>query len=160
MDILLLVILAVGFVGGLFSGAVKQVISLTAFLIGFAVACLYCQTLAELLSGMLPMAPLSEVVAFVLLWVVVPVVVRVVGSLLTSALNIMPVLGLLNRLLGGILGMAKYALVLGAVVWLFSSADLIGEETMRQSRLAGPLKAVPEYVYNVLKSPSQSCPRS
>ena len=40
MDILLLIILAVGFISGLFSGAIKQVISLAAFLIGFVVACL------------------------------------------------------------------------------------------------------------------------
>lgn len=156
MDILLLILLAVGFVSGLFSGAVKQVISLAAFLIGFGIACLFYQDLADVLTGFLSMATLCKVVSFVTLWVVVPIVVKVIASLLTSALNVMPVLGLLNRLLGGILGVAKYALVLGAIVWLFASANLIKEETMQQSRLARPLKSFPEFVYNALTSSSSA----
>ncbi len=148
MDILLLIILAVGFISGLFSGAVKQVISLTAFLIGFVVACLYYQRLADVMTDFLSMAALCKVVAFVLLWVVVPIAVKVIASLLTSVLNFVPVLGLLNRLLGGLLGMVKYSLVLGALIWLFASTNLIKEETMQKSKLAGPLKALPELLYN------------
>lgn len=148
MDILLLIILAVGFISGLFSGAVKQVISLTAFLIGFVVACLYYQRLADAMTDFLSMAALCKVVAFVLLWVVVPIAVKVIASLLTSVLNFVPVLGLLNRLLGGLLGMVKYSLVLGALIWLFASTNLIKEETMQKSKLAGPLKALPELLYN------------
>lgn len=148
MDILLLIILAVGFISGLFSGAIKQVISLTAFLIGFLVACLYYQRLANVMTDFLSMAALCKVVAFVLLWVVVPIAVKVIASLLTSVLNFVPVLGLLNRLLGGLLGMVKYSLVLGALIWLFASTNLIKEETMQKSKLAGPLKALPELLYN------------
>lgn len=148
MDILLLIILAVGFISGLFSGAIKQVISLAAFLIGFVVACLYYQRLADVMTDFLSMAALCKVVAFVLLWVVVPIAVKVIASLLTSVLNFVPVLGLLNRLLGGLLGMVKYSLVLGALIWLFASTNLIKEETMQKSKLAGPLKALPELLYN------------
>lgn len=148
MDILLLIILAVGFISGLFSGAVKQVISLAAFLIGFVVACLYYQRLADVMTDFLSMAALCKVVAFVLLWVVVPIAVKVIASLLTSVLNFVPVLGLLNRLLGGLLGMVKYSLVLGALIWLFASTNLIKEETMQKSKLARPLKALPELLYN------------
>ncbi len=148
MDILLLIILAVGFISGLFSGAIKQVISLAAFLIGFVVACLYYQRLADVMTDFLSMAALCKVVAFVLLWVVVPIAVKVIASLLTSVLNFVPVLGLLNRLLGGLLGMVKYSLVLGALIWLFASTNLIKEETMQKSKLAGPIKALPELLYN------------
>ena len=142
MDILLLIILAVGFISGLFSGAIKQVISLA------AVACLYYQRLADVMTDFLSMAALCKVVAFVLLWVVVPIAVKVIASLLTSVLNFVPVLGLLNRLLGGLLGMVKYSLVLGALIWLFASTNLIKEETMQKSKLAGPIKALPELLYN------------
>ena len=97
-----------------------------------------------------------QVVAFLLLWVTVPIVARLVSALLTSMLDKIFVMGLLNRLLGGILCMAKYALVLGAFIWLFSAANLLKEETMEESRLCKPLKAVPEFVFNLLKaSPSQ-----
>ena len=154
-DILLLVLLGVGFVTGLFSGAVKQFISLVAFVAGFVVACLYYRQLAEVMGSVLPMPTFCQVVAFVLLWVVVPIVARLAGALLTSLMDGLFVMGALNRLLGGILGVAKYALVLGALIWLFSSMNLIKEDTMQQSRLCRPLKALPEYIYNnVLRSPS------
>ena len=155
IDILLLVLLGVGFVSGLISGAVKQVISLAAFVIGFVIACLYYQQLGELLGRAVPMPTFCRVVAFLLLWVIVPIVARLIASLLTSVLNNLPALGLLNRLLGGIFGVAKYALVLGALIWFFSSINLLKEETMQESKLCKPLKAVPEYLYNLKNSPAQ-----
>ena len=83
-----------------------------------------------------------------MLWVIVPIVAKLVSYLLTSLLDKLFVMGLLNRLLGGILGLAKYALVLGALIWLFSATSLIREETMQESKLCKPLKAVPEYIMN------------
>jgi len=152
VDILLLIILAVGFVTGLVSGAVKQVISLAAFMGGFVIACLYYQQLGDILSSTVPMPTLCRVVAFLLLWVIVPIIARLVSAMLTSVLDGLIALGLLNRLLGGILGIAKYALVLGTLIWLFSSINLLKEETMQESKLCKPLKAVPEYIIKSLTS--------
>lgn len=156
MDILLLILLAVGFISGLFSGAVKQVVSLVAFVAGFILACLYYQELGDVLEGFLNYPTFCKVAAFVLLCVVVPIVASLIASLITKMLNFIPVLGTLNRLLGGLLCMAKYALVLGAFIWFFSSADLIKKETMQKSVLCGPLKAIPEFVYKSLTAHTRS----
>ena len=150
MDILLLILLGVGFISGLFSGAVKQVISLVAFVAGFVIACLYYQELADVLTRFLNFPTFCKVLAFVLLLVIVPIVANLIASLLTSVLNWMPVIGLLNRVLGGILCMVKYALILGTFIWFFSSINLLKEETMQKSKLCKPLKALPEFVYNTL----------
>lgn len=147
----MLVLLAVGFVLGLISGAVKQIVSLAAFVVGFVVASLYSQELSNVLADALPMPDVCRVAAFVLLWVIVILVARLAGALLTSLLDKLFAIGLLNRLLGGILGMAKFALVLGAFIWLFSTTNLISRETMQTSQLCRPLKAMPEYVYNVIR---------
>ena len=157
MDILLLILLSVGFVSGLFSGAVKQLISLAALILGFVVASLYYQQLGEVMGNVVQLPAFCQVVAFLLLWVTVPIVARLVSALLTSMLDKIFVMGLLNRLLGGIFCLAKYAIVLGAFIWLFHTANLIKEETMQASRLCRPLKAVPEFVYNTLKAPSRPC---
>ena len=155
VDILLLVLLGVGFVTGLISGAVKQLISFAAFVIGFVIACLYYQRFGEILSDFhVTMPAFCKVLAFILLWVIVPIVAELVSKLLTSLLDKLCVMGMLNRLLGGILGLAKYALVLGALIWFFSSTNMIKGETMQESKLCRPLKAVPEYVYNILKKTS------
>ena len=158
MDILLLILLAVGFISGLFSGAVKQVISLVAFVAGFLLACIYYQTLGDILTSVLNFPTFCKTVAFVLLWVIVPIVASLIASLITSMLNILPVVGMLNRLLGGLLCLAKYALILGALIWLFSSAKLLKEETMQQSKLCLPLKVLPELVYNALATSRRDNP--
>ena len=157
MDILLLILLAVGFISGLFSGAVKQIISLAAFVLGFVIACLFYQSLADILTGFLNFPSICKVVSFLLLWFIVPIIVNLVGSLVSSLMNHLPVIGLLNRLLGGVLCMAKYALVLGTLIWFFSSTNLLKEETMQKSKLCRPLKALPEFVYNTLNAHSQPC---
>ena len=157
MDILLLILLAVGFVSGLFSGAVKQLISLVAFVAGFVIACLFYQPLADILTGFLNFPTFCKVVSFLLLWFIVPILVNLIGSLVSSLMNHLPIIGLLNRLLGGVLCMAKYALVLGTLIWFFSSTNLLKEETMQKSKLCRPLKALPEFVYNTLNAPSQPC---
>ena len=152
LDILLLILLGVGFVGGLVSGAVRQVISLVAFVLGFVVACLYYGELSAALTQYVSVPGLCDVLAFAMLWIAVPVVAGVVASLLTSVLNKLPAIGMLNRLLGGLLGLLKYALVLGALIMLFSQMGLLREETLQASRLARPLGAVPEFIYNTLKN--------
>lgn len=157
MDILLLILLAVGFISGLFSGAIKQLISLVAFVAGFVLACLFYQPLADILTGFLIFPTFCKVVSFLLLWFIVPIIVNLIGSFISSLMNHLPVLGFLNRLLGGVLCMAKYALVLGTLIWFFSSINMIKEETMQESKLCRPLKALPEFVYNTLKAPSQPC---
>ena len=84
-----------------------------------------------------------------------PVAAKLIASMLTSLLDKLILTGLLNRLLGGLFGVVKYALVLGAFIWLFSSMNLIKEEMMQESRLAGPLKAFPEFIYNNVFSHSE-----
>lgn len=157
MDILLLILLAVGFVSGLFTGAVKQFVSLVALVLGFVIASLYYQQLGDVLGSVVQIPMFCQVVAFLLLWAAIPIVAQLVSALLTSMLDKFFVMGLLNRLLGGIFCLAKYAIVLGAFIWLFSTANLIKEETMQTSHLCRPLKALPEFVYNTLKAPSRPC---
>lgn len=152
MDILLLVLLAVGFVSGLISGAVKQIISLAAFVVGFVAACFFCQELGNVLAGMVPMPDVCRVVAFAMIWIIVILLARLVAALLTSLLDKVLAMGLLNRLLGGILCTAKFALVLGAFIWLFAAMNLLSEETMQTSQLCRPLKVLPEYIYNVIRN--------
>lgn len=157
LDILLLILLAVGLITGIISGALKQLISLAALVIGFIIACLFYERLGGVLSSIVSLPSICKVSAFLMLWIIVPIISGLVGSLLTSLLDKLFAVGLFNRFLGGIFGVAKYALVLGALIWFFSSINMIKEETMQESKLCHPLKAVPEYVYNLLKaSPNPS----
>lgn len=154
LDIILLVLLGVGFVCGYVIGAVKQAIILVAFVIGFIVACLFYHQLGEVLDTFLSIPSLSQIFAFVILWCIVLIIAKIVASLLSTVLNSLPAIGFLNHMLGGILGVANSALVLGAFIWLFLSLDIIKEEMVQRSQLRSDLKAFPEYVYNKLKGSS------
>ena len=159
MDILLLILLGVGLVRGLFSGAVRQVVSLAAFVVGYVVACLYYERLGDILTGFLSHPELSRVLAFALLWIAVPVVAKLIASLLTSLLDGLLAAGVLNRVLGGLFGLAKYAFVLGTLIWFFARIGLLREKTLQESRLCLPLKAFPELVYdNVSHNVSAKAP--
>ena len=150
MDILFCIILLVGLVMGIKSGAVGQFVSFTAFLLGLVVACRYYDPLSDVLSTMVSAPALCKVVAFILLWVAIPILAKLVGASVTSLLDKLWSLGLVNRAIGGLLGLLKYALVLGSVIWLFSVVGVLSKEAMQKSRLAGPLKTVPELVYKMI----------
>ena len=150
MDLLLLIILAVGLVMGIKTGAVRQLLSLAAFFAGLIVASLYCESLAAVMGTWIPYPTFCKVVAFLLLWMALPVVAELLGDAFTALLDVLVLPGLANRLAGGVLGLAKYALVLGSLIWLASSMHIISDRTMQESRLCLPLKALPETIYNAL----------
>lgn len=155
MDIILIILLTVGFICGCIVGAVKQFILLVAFITGFIVASLFYEQFGEVLDVFLSMPSLSKVFAFVILWCIVLIIAKIVSSLLSSVLNSLPAIGFLNHLLGGILGVANTAILLGAFIWLFLSLDLMKEETVQKSQLCLDLKAFPEFVYNTLNGSSK-----
>lgn len=150
MDIILGILLAIGFLLGVKSGAVAQFVSLVSFLLGLFVACLYYKPLAVVMCCVLPVPGLCQVVAFLLLWIVIPLVAKYAVELLTSLFDKLIVVGLLNRFLGGLFGLLKFGLLLGAVLWLATKTGMVEAETVCQSRIGAILVTVPRSVCHIL----------
>ena len=147
MDILLLILLAVGFISGLFSGAVKQVISLVAFVAGFLLACIYYQTLGDILTSVLNFPTFCKTVAFVLLWVIVPIVLGFAANIATKALKGLK-LGLPNSLLGALVSVVKYVILISCVLNVMSALHILDEEKTRDSRLFEPTKGLLSMIFS------------
>lgn len=151
IDWILLILLLVGALKGWHQGAIRQVVSLLAFFVGLIVAKACYMALGDTLSPHLNNnTTLANTLAFILIWIIVPVALGLIGELLSKVLGKLLVLGTANRLLGAGVGILKYVVILGAFVWVFATTGILSKQTMDSSRLCKPMKAVPEAIYSML----------
>ena len=139
IDIIILAVLAIGLIRGFMRGLVRQLASLVGLVAGLLIARALYEGVGDYLSVQMGTSVgLSQVIAFFLIWIAVPLVLSVVAFLLTKALQIIQ-LGFINRLLGAALGILKYALVLSLLLQLMAYIDpkseMIPKETKSQSKL-------------------------
>ena len=110
LDIILLVLIGTGAVLGFAKGFLRQLAGLLGLIVGLLAAkALYATVADEVFSQVTDDAGLARGLAFVAIWLLVPLLFLLVASLLTRAMEAVS-LGWLNRLLGAALGAAKYAL--------------------------------------------------
>jgi membrane protein required for colicin V production len=96
--------------------------------------------------------------AFVITFFAIILIVNLLARLLTKMAKF-ALLGWLNRLAGGIFGVVKVAVILGALLVFFdrvnTSAGLVKDENMEQSVLYEPIKQIGALVFShVLKKPT------
>lgn len=85
------------------------------------------------------------IVSFAITFLVVAIVVVLAGKIIDKLINIVA-LGLLNRLLGGIFGLLKAAIVLSVILYFFNGIDsnssIIKPEIKENSRLYEPIRSI------------------
>ncbi len=114
VDYLLLILILLFALKGIFTGLVREVLSLAGFVSGILLAYGFYPLLArELIRYMQGFEYLSEAVAFFLIFLVVVVIFKILASFITGLLMIVR-LSWLNRLLGGVAGVVK-----GGILSLF-----------------------------------------
>ena len=149
LDIVILVVMAIGLVRGLMSGFFRQVVSMTGFLVGLVVACLLYTFLADWLAPYIGGdSSVSKVVAFVLIWVCVPLALTFVAYLLTKMVECVQ-LGGLNRLAGGLIAMLKYVLIFSCIISAVDRARLVPDKLKNDSYLYAPVKGMSEWLIDL-----------
>ena len=147
-DIIIITLLGIGFVRGLLSGFIRQVLSVAGFLAGLLVAYLLHQAVGDWITTTCGSSPtVGKAVAFIAIWIAVPVAASALASLLTSVANGLK-LGALNRLAGALLGTAKYALFAGCLLTTALHLKMVRAEALQQSHLSAPVTQVSTYIYN------------
>lgn len=123
LDILILLPLLIGFVRGLMRGLVSEFIAILAVILGCLGAKLWGAAFSAWLLRMFtwPEA-VCDVVSYALLFLAITVALNYAGRLLSRILKAIH-LGWVNRLLGGVFGTAKYAVIVLAVVFLVDTLD-------------------------------------
>ena len=151
-DIVFLIVLFIGLWKGWSNGLLKEVLGLIGFFVGLYAARLLYQQVGSQLAPHLDASPtVANVVAFILIWMGVPVLLSVAGSLMTKLMDLMG-LGTLNRLSGSVLSCVKYALLLGVLCNVIAITRLVSEETLQQSQLFDPLRQTTAFVFDLAMS--------
>lgn len=144
MDVFIFVIFVAGAVLGFWKGFIKQLASIVGLVAGLLLARMLFGVVGEKLAAdMGTSVTFSQIVAFILIWLVVPIGLSIGASLITHLLNATP-LGFFNRWMGAGLGAVKYLLLLSMffnfVDYIDQESQLIKTETQERSVLYKPLK--------------------
>lgn len=156
IDIIILAMIGVGAIGGLQKGFVKQMASIVGLIAGLLVARALFGTVAERLEPALGTSTtVAQVLAFVLIWVAVPLGFALVASLLTKALDAVH-LGWLNRWLGSGLGALKYMILIGLAIHVMEYMDpkdeIISQTKKKESVLYYPMRDFSGIFFPVFKN--------
>jgi len=123
LDLLLLIPVTLGFVFGLFKGLVKELTSLAAIVLGIYGAKLFAPSVSCFLIHTLHFSTKTAMpVAYLLLFVLIALVLLILANMLDKVFDSMS-LGGLNKLLGGLFGALKYALIVSILLNVFDALD-------------------------------------
>ena len=168
LDIFIGIILIFALVRGLMNGFVKELASTIGFLLGLFVAATCYQTLGEYLTvDGSEVNMFTSIVAFLLLWIIVPIIFGLLATLITKALDL-TALGIANRIGGGILSMAKYLVLLSCVLNVMVSLNILNSERTEGSVMLEPVQYITkfameraqEYVPEVMEKAGEILPEN
>ena len=156
IDIVILIMIGVGVILGLMKGFVKQMAAIVGLVAGLLVARALFGAVGERLAPVLGTSvTIAQLLAFIMIWVAVPLGFALVASLLTKALNAVH-LGWLNRWLGSGLGALKYMLLVGLAIHVLEYIDpkdeIISATKKQESVLYYPMKDFSGIFFPVFKN--------
>ena len=135
VDAAILIVIMLSSLFGLWRGLIKEVLSLLTWVAALLVARVYSEVLAEMLSNVIGSAAARYLTAFAVLFVVV----MMLGTLLTYLMSkLLTVTGLkfADRLLGGVFGVGRGALIV--LVILFITGVFVAETKQWQQSVLIP----------------------
>ena len=159
-DIVFLLVLIAGAWKGWSNGLLKEVLGLVGVFVGLYLARLLYEQVGDQIAPQIGCSPtVGGIIAFVLIWMGVPILMSILGSLLTKLLDLMGI-GSVNRLGGILVSILKYGLLLGALCNILAITHLVTEEAQQSSTLFGPLKQATSLAFNIVKSTASIPPQS
>lgn len=156
LDIALLVCLIPALIQGLRKGFIAQVVAIISLVLGGWLAYHFSSVVTGWLEQWLDISgPALGILSFILIFVVVITVLFLLGKVLEASVKII-LLGWLNKLLGLVFALFKYALVIGLLIILFDSVngkfDFVSESYLDSSFMYSGLRSVSYAVFPYLKS--------
>lgn len=156
LDYILLLCFVPSIIVGLRKGLVDQVIGIASTIIGVWLAFKLSQPLAELLGKYLPAVAegYRSIVCFAVVVVLTVIGMNLLGKALSKLMDMMS-LNWLNRLGGLLFSLAKTALILSLLIFIFeglhTSMEIVDNETLQGSVVYGALRDVSLKVFPYLK---------
>lgn len=155
IDIIILIIIGIGLVLGMVRGFLKQACATVGLIVGLLVARALFGVVGEQLAPHIGMSvSVAQIISFIVIWAVVPVLLMLAGEALTKVLEAVH-LGSVNRLLGGITGAILNILFIGLFIQILEYIDpkekLISRETKEESVFYHPVGEVTGIFFPAIK---------
>lgn len=159
LDWVIVAAVVIGAILGFQKGAIKQLASIVGLIAGLLIARAMFAAVGEKIAEELDTSlTFAQVVAFVLIWVLVPIGFLMIASALTRVVNIVH-LGFLNRFLGAGVGAVKNLILVGLAIHFIEFVDskdnLIPQTTKRASVLYYPIEEFSGIFYPTVKKVTQ-----
>ena len=136
VDIIIVIILAVGLGKGLANGFVRGIFGIAALVLGIVIAAANYQEVVNTLFSRLQIgADARAILGFLLVFVVVLILVSVVGRIISKALKLAS-LRWMDRLAGGVLGLVMASLFTGVLLLIVGMAGLQANAGVARSVVA------------------------
>lgn len=156
LDIILGLFLVYGLYKGLKNGLFVEIASLAAIIIGLYGAIKFSYLTGNYLSQNMDWDEnYIKLAAFVITFLAIVILVNMAGKILTKIADF-AMLGLLNKIAGGLFGILKTAVILGTLLYFFESAsssfNLVENNTVKESVLYTPVRDIGALVFgNVIE---------
>ena len=161
LDLILGLLLFWGLYKGLKNGLIVELASIIALIAGLYGAFHFSYLTADFLYDRWEWdEKYMNLIAFLLTFVLIVLAVNVIGKLLTKIADIV-MLGLLNKVAGGLFGALKVAIILGAFLVFFDRVntrfEFLSETAKKDSVLYAPLRDIGAFVFGkVFRDPEEN----
>lgn len=155
IDIIILLFLLYGAFRGFSKGLVIEIATLAGMVLGVYMAIKYSSYTEGILRDFLNVSSrYISYIALAITFIVVAVVVYIIGKLLTKIIDIIS-LGLVNKLLGTVLGIAKYFVIVCVLLMIMDALNekfqFLSEEVRQKSLLLNPFLDFAQKMYNSIR---------
>lgn len=121
-------------------GLLRELISMGGFIIGLFIAATLYSSFSDVLTPRLGTSPgVGDIIAFLLLWIVTPIVLGLVANILTRALRGMRI-GLPNSILGAAVSVMKYLILMSCIFNVMSVLNIVSPAKAEASLLYEPVR--------------------
>ncbi len=151
LDIILIIPLLWGIFRGFMRGLVMQIATFLAFAGGIWVAVHYNQQVEQLLREKVGMtSEYTPIIAFLCCFIMVMLLVLATGKIVERIMKA-AALGLVNKILGAVVGFAKYAFLTCMIIFILDRLNnkmgLYSKDAGNESLMYKYFLKVPQYVY-------------
>ncbi|NVO01386.1 MAG: CvpA family protein [Bacteroidetes bacterium] len=148
---------------GFSKGFVVELASLIALILAVYCGVYFSNFAAGFLVNTLGMGPkYTPIIAFIITFILVLIIVFTLAKMLEKSLNLLA-LGIPNKILGVVFGLAKTVLVISVILLIFNKLDdkgtMISKETRNKSMLYNPISSIAPIILPKLKFVNTEAPK-
>jgi membrane protein required for colicin V production len=154
IDVIIVVALVLGMIGGFINGLVKEVASLAALILGIWGAIKFSSFTAAKLYDYFDMTgKYVGIISFAITFIIIVVIIHFIGLLVDKLVHAVA-LGFVNRLLGIAFGLFKSVLIMSVIFVILNAIDtrrpFLPKEKIEQSMLYNPISDIAPALFPII----------